>query len=133
MFKKNSLDVYHEAVAYMEEHLFERLRVSDIAKYCTISQSGLEKNFKKYTDAGVMRFFLDLKLDYAAKMLKNGYTVNYLASTLKFSSSAHFSSSFKKRYGVSPLKYKYPLREMSHGKTSLKKQVNVRDSSSITG
>lgn len=110
MFKKNSFDVYHEAIAYMEAHLFEKLRVSDIAKDCAISQSGLGKIFSKHTNAGVMRFFLDLRLNHAAKMLKEGYTVNFLAKKLNFSSTAHLSAAFKKKYGVSPLKYKYPLK-----------------------
>ena len=58
-----------------------------------------------------MRYFLDLKLEHAAKMLKEGYTVNFIAKRLKLSSSAHLSMAFKKKYGVSPLKYKYPFME----------------------
>lgn len=111
MYKKNSLDIYHKAVSYMNEHIFECLRVNDIAKYCAISASGLEKNFAKFSKGGVMRYFLNLKLDYAAKMLQEGDTVNYLAKQLNFSSSAHLSMAFKKRYGVSPIKYKYLLEE----------------------
>ena len=111
MYKKNNLDVYREAVAFMKEHIFDHLYVCDIAKHCAISASGLEKNFARFCKGGVMRYFLNLKLDYAAKMLKEGYTVNYLAKGLNFSSSAHLSMAFKKRYGVSPIKYKYPLKE----------------------
>ena len=111
MYKKNSFDIYYKAVSFMKEHMFECLHVSDIAKHCAISASGLEKNFSRFSKGGVMRYFLDLKLDYAAKMLKKGYIVNYLARCLNFSSSAHLSMAFKKRYGVSPIKYKYPLKE----------------------
>lgn len=109
MYKKNTLDAYHTAAKFMQEHIFEKLRVEDIARHCMISPSGLEKNFSKFANKGVMRYFLDLKLDYAAKMLREGYTVNYLAKLLNFSSSAHLSLAFKKKYGISPLKYKYPL------------------------
>lgn len=109
MYKKNTLEAYHNADKFMKEHIFEKLRVEDIARHCMISPSGLEKNFSKFANMGVMRYFLDLKLEYAAKMLREGYTVNYLARLLNFSSSAHLSMAFKKKYGVSPLKYKYPL------------------------
>lgn len=109
MYKKNSLEVYRKATEYMVEHLFEKLHIIDVAQHCGVSSSGLEKTFAKFGGIGVMRYFLDLKLDYAAKMLKEGYTVNYLAKHLNFSSSAHLSMAFKKKYGVSPLKYKYPL------------------------
>ncbi|MEE1014241.1 MAG: AraC family transcriptional regulator [Clostridia bacterium] len=109
MYKKNGRDVYHKATEFMKENLFEKLHVIDIAEHCGVSASGLEKYFAEFGGIGVMRQFLDLKLDKAAKMLKEGYTVNYLAKLLNFSSSAHLSMAFKKKYGVSPLKYKYPF------------------------
>ena len=111
MYKKNSLDVYRNAVAFMKKNLTENLHVEDIARHCAISVSGLQKNFQKYAKQGVKRCFLDMKLDYAAKMLKEGYTVNYLARLLNFSSTSHLSMAFKKKYDMSPLKYKYPLKE----------------------
>lgn len=109
MYKKNTFDVYHNAIHFMKNHLFEKLRIEDIARHCTVSASGLEKNFSRLGKNGVMRCFLDMKLEYAAEKLKVGYTVNYLADTLNFSSAAHFSAAFKKKYGISPLKYKTPL------------------------
>lgn len=64
MYKKNTLDVYHNAIKFMKEHLFEKLCVEDVARHCMISPSGLEKNFRKYAKMGVMRYFLNLKLEY---------------------------------------------------------------------
>lgn len=113
MNKKNGLDVYRKATKFMKDNLFEKLHVIDIAEHCGVSASGLEKHFAKFGGVGVMRHFLDLKLEYAAKMLKEGYTVNYLANLLNFSSSAHLSMAFKQKYGVSPLKHKYPFMEKS--------------------
>lgn len=107
----NRLDIYHQAVIFMREHLFERLFVEDVAQHCSISMSGLEKIFSCYAKTGVMRYFLDMKLEYVAKTLKKGYTVNDLAKKLNFSSAAHLSMTFKKKYGVSPLKYKHELKE----------------------
>ena len=43
-----------------------------------------------------MRCFLDMKLEYAAERLKKGYTVNYLADALNFSSAAHFQQLLRK-------------------------------------
>lgn len=104
---QNSLEHYRKAVQFLEEHLFEKLCVSDIASFCGVSTSGLEKHFARCNQRGVMRVFLNLKLEKAAKMLKEGYTVNHLAKMFRFSSQAHFSMAFKKKYGVSPLQYKY--------------------------
>ena len=104
---QNSLHHYRMAVAFLKEHLFEKLCVSDIAAYCGVSTSGLEKHFARCNQRGVMRVFLNLKLEKAATMLKEGYTVKHLAKIFCFSSQAHFSMAFKKKYGVSPLQYKY--------------------------
>ena len=106
MGRKNKLDVYHDAVIFMREHLFEKLYVTDIADHCGVSPSGLEKIFADLAKIGIMRYFLDLKLEYAARMLKNGDAVRDTAQQLNFSSTAHFSMAFKKKFGVSPLKYK---------------------------
>lgn len=125
MNKKNTLDAYRSAIEFMEEHIFEKLRVEDVARHCMISSSGLEKHFSKHANMGVMRYFLDLKLEYATKMLREGYTVNYLAKLLNFSSSAHLSMAFKKKYGVSPLKYKYPsINKMEELSLKMKSRVH---------
>lgn len=115
MYRKNTLETYQSAIKFMEDHLFEKLTIKDVAQHCCVSSSGLEKNFAKFAKSGVMRCFLDMKLEYAAKMLREGHTVNYLAKALSFSSAAHLSMAFKKKYGVSPLKYKYSLLERAEG------------------
>ncbi len=107
MYKNNKKDNYQKAIEFMQEKLFEKVYVTEIAEHCGMSASGLEKIFKRHQSPGVMRYFLDLKLEYTAMKLKEGKTVNYLAEILKFSSSAHLSMAFKKKYGISPQKYKY--------------------------
>lgn len=100
--------VLDKAIEYMKENVEKKLRVDHIEAYCGVSRSWLEKIFGKFTERGVMRYFLDLKLEHATKLLKQGKTVGEIAKQLHFSSIAHFSMAFKKKYGVSPLRYKYP-------------------------
>lgn len=107
MYKNTGKIIVNSAVAYMRENLTKKVRVEEIAAHCGVSPSWLEKTFAKVMEHGVMRHFLDLKLEYAARLLKEGYSVNYLSEYLQFSSAAHLSLAFKKKYGLSPLKYKY--------------------------
>ena len=104
------LETYSRALAFMNQNVSQKLTVKDIAFHCNVSTSGLEKVFSKYYGAGVMAYFRELKLEEAKKMLKSGYTVFAIAQTLQYSSSAHFSAAFKKKYGISPLKYKHEKR-----------------------
>ena len=106
MHKKNTLEIYECAMKFMAERLTEKLTVQEIARNCCTSISGLEKVFARFTAGGVKCCFLDMKLEYAAKLLDEGYQVGYLAKLLNFSSTAHFSLAFKKKHGAPPLKYK---------------------------
>lgn len=107
MDKEKKMVVFHNAIEYMEEHISERMKVSVLAEHCGVSASWIEKMFKKCVSKGAKRYFLDMKLEHAAKMIKKGFSCNEIAAQLSFSSSAHLSMAFKKKYGVSPLKYKY--------------------------
>ena len=56
MYKINTLEDHHRAIHFMEKNLFEKLCVRDIAQYCMLSASGLEKIFQKHEKKGVKRF-----------------------------------------------------------------------------
>ena len=107
MVNKRNLETYRKALAFMPERLFEKLCVKEIAEYCGVSASGIEKIFAQVEKVGVKKYFLNLKLEYATKMLREGDSVQHLATLLNFSSTPHLSMAFKTKYGVSPLKYKY--------------------------
>ena len=49
--QKNTFDVYHKVIEFMTKNIREKLRVEDVAQYCTVSTSGLEKNFKRVAKA----------------------------------------------------------------------------------
>ena len=52
-------------------------------------------------------FFRTYKLNRAAELLKSGkYTVSEIADKCGFSSQSHFSTVFKKQFGISPSEYK---------------------------
>lgn len=108
MSRKNKTEMYSRAIAFMKENLCKKIHVSDIAQHCGVSSSCLEKVFAQLVQTGVMRKFLDLKLEKAATMLKSGQSVGDIAAYLQFSSTPHLSMAFKKKYGISPIKYKYP-------------------------
>lgn len=106
MKQQGNLDTYSLAIRYMNDNLYTRIELGQIARYCRVSCSGLEKIFARYTGGGVIQYFSELKLERSRKLLLQGYKVGKVAEQLRFSSCAHFSAAFKRRYGVSPLHYK---------------------------
>ena len=47
----------------------------------------------------------NLRLEYAASLLSNTYSVSYACFESGFGSFSNFFTSFKKKYGVSPKEY----------------------------
>ena len=66
----------------------------------------LKEGFKQIYGDSVFSFLLDYKLEYARKLLESGtHNVNEVGLKIGYSTSSHFISAFKKKYGTTPKKY----------------------------
>lgn len=97
---------FKRAVQTMEHQITSWISVDEIAKECHVSTSYLKKVFTKYAGLGVHRYFLNLKMIHASKMLKSGKSVSEVSDTLAFCNANYFSNVFRKHMGVSPSSYK---------------------------
>lgn len=98
--------LFKKAVDFMKICVSRPLFVADIAKHCTISESGLKRLFKKYAGMSVHKYFLNLKLKTALSLLESGKTVTEVSELLNFSSQSYFSVTFKREMGKSPSEIK---------------------------
>lgn len=114
MKRQGNLDTYSLAIGYMNDNLYAKFSMEQIARYCNVSCSGLEKIFARYTGGGVMQYYNELKLERSRKLLLEGYKVGKVAELLCFSSCAHFSAAFKRKYGIPPLRYKLGESEIKN-------------------
>lgn len=94
--------IFKDVVKYMNDNIFGHPTVSDIAKNCFLSQSGLKRLFEKYAGISIHKYFLKLKFKTATKMLKEGMSVSEVSEKLNFSSQSYFSVSYKREMGISP-------------------------------
>lgn len=94
--------IFKDVVKYMNDNIFNHPTVSEIAKNCYLSQSGLKRLFEKYAGISIHRYFLKLKFKTATKMLKEGMSVSEVSEKLNFSSQSYFSVSYKREMGISP-------------------------------
>lgn len=99
-------EVFKNAVDYMYSNIGKKLSVSEIAKFCTVSQASLKRIFEKYAGIGVHKYFLQIKIMAATKLLNNGTSVGETAELLGFSSQGYFSAAYKRETGKSPIKNK---------------------------
>lgn len=92
------------AKAYLSQS--ENIKISEIAKKCHISESGLRKQFKDITGVSLSEYRLNLKISKAKYLLEaTPMSVKEIADELSFFDEAYFCHTFKKRVGITPKQY----------------------------
>lgn len=71
-----------------------------------LSLKKLKEGFKQVYGDTVYGYLFDHKMEVARKLLESGhYNVNEVGLKVGYSTSSHFISAFKKKYGTTPKKY----------------------------
>ena len=96
------------AVNYIHENFrSQNISISSLAKSCAVSQTYFRKTFKEIYKSTPLEFIINLRLEYASQLLQSKlYTISEASEKSGFNDSKYFSRLFKKRYGISPAKYK---------------------------
>ena len=103
----SSQETIAEACAYINTHLSEHLDLDGIAAHCFVSKTHLSNLFRNRMGTSVKRYIEARRLEKAQKLLAQpGIQVKDIQRRVGFRSSSHFSSQFRKRYGISPTQYR---------------------------
>lgn len=107
---------------YINNHLHNKITLSDLAAYSGCSESYLSTIFKKQMGIGLNEYILHEKLEAARKVLL--YTelpVAAIAAQFHFCTHSNFSLHFRRIYGTTPANY----RNSTH--SLIWKELNARD------
>ncbi len=101
----------------MEKHLAdESYNMVSMAESMFMSQSTLYRKVKSLTGVSPNEFVRDFRLQKAAEMLSTGdYLANEVYQKVGFNSVSYFSLCFKKKYGVSPVRYVESVKQTVKG------------------
>lgn len=92
-----------EAVALMEANLQEPLPTDDIARLVGVSRRQLERLFKQHLDDMPSRYYIELRLARARRLLRHGgQSILQIALSCGFASASHFSNAYRARFGHTP-------------------------------
>ena len=92
-----------DAIDIMEANIEEPLSLSELAHYVGISTRQLERLFSKYLDCMPSRYYMELRLTKAHQLLHQSHlSVTEIANVCGFSTTSHFSKSFREFFGNSP-------------------------------
>lgn len=104
---KKSLEKVKMILTYISEHYSESISVEDMANYCLYSKSHFMKFFKETIGMGFIAYLNDYRLEIAAKaLLTTSDNILDIAVRTGFDNLSYFNRSFKKKYGISPGKYR---------------------------
>lgn len=89
-----------------------QLNIETLAQEIGISRTQLYRSMKEITGLNPSDFVRTIRLRQAAELLKDkNLNITQVAYSVGFSSQTHFSSAFKKQYGISPTEYKEKHKE----------------------
>lgn len=93
---------------YIEEHITERITLSDLAKAAKYSQWHSARIFKELTHKTPFEYLRALRLSKAALILRDEKTkIIDVAFDFVFDSHEGFTRAFSKQFGISPKKYSH--------------------------
>lgn len=91
---------------YINEHITEKITLSDIAEEYGLSSNYLSALFKKYTDVGFSEYIQRARIEKAKELMQNSTLKVYeISDMLNFDNAFYFSKVFKKHTGMSPKEY----------------------------
>ena len=92
---------------YIYDHLYEQIRVSDLAALTELNESYLSVLFKKETGKTISDYVRQRRVEAAEGMLRySDYSYSDIGNILAFCSQSHFISVFRKETGLTPRQYR---------------------------
>ncbi|MBQ8359000.1 MAG: helix-turn-helix transcriptional regulator [Oscillospiraceae bacterium] len=97
---------YSKIVQIMKTNCHRNLSLAELAQLCQMSVSNMKRVFHLYSDVGIAKYFLTLRMRYAMELLEGGTPGNQVAEMLNFPDTAYFYTVFKRETGMTPAQYR---------------------------
>ena len=98
--------IYKRIVEIMNDNIYGWITIGDIAAKCNISVANMKRVFAEFSNYGIHKHFLNMKIIRAIEMIKDGKRLSEISMILGFNNQNYFSAVFKRETGYSPSMYK---------------------------
>ena len=93
--------------SFIEQHYMQPIRLQDLADHVHLNESYCSVLFKKSMGISFSQYLINIRMEKAQKLLQSKtLSVSQVGALVGYSDLSYFSKEFKKRYGVTPTKYK---------------------------
>ena len=105
--KGNNDALMERVMKYINAHLADPdLNVEKLTEKVGISRAQLHRKLKEIAGVSAGEFIRNLRLEQAARLIEEGQiNITQVAYSVGFNNQTHFSTVFKKHYGMSPSEY----------------------------
>lgn len=94
-------------IAFINQHYFEKVTLSEIARTAGISEREATRCFKKGIGQSPMEYLIEYRLNQSKKLLlETDNTITDICQQCGFSDSAYFGKIFRRFYGMTPSRYR---------------------------
>jgi AraC-like DNA-binding protein len=101
--KDNS--IINEIIEYLNNNIKEDISLNDLSEKFNLSTFYITKLFKKELNIPAHSYFINLKIEFAKDLLKNGLSISQTALECGFCDQSHFHRNFKKIVAITPKQY----------------------------
>ena len=102
-----SIDINYpiaRSLEYIHEHFLEEIDLETLANISYMSKYHFLRIFKQKTLITPHQYILNLRIEYAYRLIQKDIPLSLIAQTSGFSDQSHFIRVFKQRFGFTPAK-----------------------------
>jgi len=96
-------DIFHDLRCYLDTHFNDDLSLRSLSRTFGLNEFKLKKGFKTFFNHTIFDYIHEQKMLHARKLLlDDNMLVNEVAGKVGYKNPNHFSTAFKRRFGVVP-------------------------------
>ena len=97
------VDIFHDLKNFLDQHFTDDLSLKSLSKMFGLNEFKLKKGFKELFESTVFEYIHELKMNYSRHLLRDHHMyVNEVASKIVYKNPHHFSTAFKRKFGITP-------------------------------
>lgn len=105
--KASENDLVAIAQKYIDEHLTDKIKRTDVAEHVALSENYLSKLFHQETGRSLSDYILEKRISLAKKLLsQTRLSISDISAAVGYDASAHFIRMFKREVGKTPKEYR---------------------------
>ena len=112
-------ELLDQVLAYIEQHLSEKITLGDIAKHFWVSQSTISQTFRNKLGVSFYRCVTQRRLIAAKTLIVEGMPLESVGRKVGFSDYSSFYRAFKQEFGISPRQFRKKQESSEHGTISI--------------